>query len=180
VSKSILLGVTGSIAAHKAAELSSQFIKKGYAVRVIMTKSAQEFVAPLTFQTLTNHPVYTDMFAPISREEVEHISLAKGADLAIIAPATANIIGKLANGIADDALSTVFMAVQNKPIIICPAMNTAMWENPATQENLARLKGYGYHITEPREARLACGDVGRGALADLDIIIKQAEELLNA
>jgi phosphopantothenoylcysteine decarboxylase/phosphopantothenoylcysteine decarboxylase/phosphopantothenate--cysteine ligase len=178
--KSILLGVTGSIAAYKAAELSSRFIKKGYDVRVIMTKSAQEFIAPLTFQTLTWHPVYTEMFASIEKEEVEHIALAKRADLAMIAPATANIIGKIASGIADDALTTVFMALKNKPVLICPAMNTDMWENPITQENVAKLKKHGYHFVEPRESRLACGDVGRGALADLEVILAQVEELLHA
>jgi phosphopantothenoylcysteine decarboxylase/phosphopantothenoylcysteine decarboxylase/phosphopantothenate--cysteine ligase len=178
--KTVLLGVTGSIAAYKAAELASRLIKLGYGVRAVMTKAAQEFISPLTFQTLTGHPAYTNMFEPIDREEVGHISLAKRADLGLIAPATANIIGKLANGIADDALTTVFLALQSKPVLICPAMNTAMWENPFMQENIEKLKKYGYRVAEPREARLACGDVGRGALAELDFILKQAEGLLNA
>jgi phosphopantothenoylcysteine decarboxylase/phosphopantothenoylcysteine decarboxylase/phosphopantothenate--cysteine ligase len=178
--KTILLGVTGSIAAYKAAELTSRFIKKGHDVRVIMTKSAREFITPLTFQTLSGHPVYTEMFAGIEKEEVEHIALAKRADLALIAPATANIAAKLANGIADDMLTSVILALRNKPVLICPAMNTAMWENPITKMNFGKLISCGCRIAEPRESRLACGDVGRGALADIDVIISLAEELLNA
>jgi phosphopantothenoylcysteine decarboxylase/phosphopantothenoylcysteine decarboxylase/phosphopantothenate--cysteine ligase len=170
--KNILLGITGSIAAYKGAEIASALVKKGCSVRVIMTRSAREFVSPLTFQTLTKHKVYTEMFDGYACEDVRHIELAKGCDLALIAPATANIIGKLASGIADDMLSTVFMAVQNKPRVICPAMNTAMYGHPATTRNIETLKSWGYTFVEPKEALLACGDTGKGALANVDDIVR--------
>jgi phosphopantothenoylcysteine decarboxylase/phosphopantothenoylcysteine decarboxylase/phosphopantothenate--cysteine ligase len=176
--KNIVLGVTGSIAAYKAAELANRFTKLGHRVDVIMTRAAREFITPLTFQTLTKTKVNYEMFDEIAFEDVRHISLAKRADLLLIAPATANIIGKIASGIADDLLSTVVMAVQNKPVVICPAMNTAMYENPITQGNIARLAALGYLFVEPREAQLACGDVGRGALADVADIEARVTELL--
>ncbi|WP_010254041.1 flavoprotein [Treponema primitia] len=177
--KNIILGISGSIAAYKAADLANTFTKEGHAVHVIMTASAQQFITPITFQTLTKNKVYTEMFDEIIYEDVRHISLAQKADIALIAPATANIIGKLASGIADDMLTTVIMAIQKKPIVICPAMNTAMYENPITQDNIKKLTGYGYQFVEPREARLACGDLGRGALADLDTIIAAVHRLLE-
>jgi phosphopantothenoylcysteine decarboxylase/phosphopantothenoylcysteine decarboxylase/phosphopantothenate--cysteine ligase len=176
--KNIILGITGSIAAYKGAELANTFTKEGYAVHVIMTGAAQKFITPLTFQTLTKNRVYTDLFDETFYEDVRHISLAQKADLALIAPASANIIGKLAAGIADDMLSTVIMALRDKPVLICPAMNTAMYENPLTQDNIKKLAGYGYRFIEPREARLACGDLGRGALADLGTITAEARKLL--
>jgi phosphopantothenoylcysteine decarboxylase/phosphopantothenoylcysteine decarboxylase/phosphopantothenate--cysteine ligase len=169
--KNIVLGVTGSIAAYKAAEIANILVKKSYAVQVIMTASAQRFITPLTFQTLTKNKVYTNMFDEIVYEDVRHISLAKNAGLALIAPATANIIGKIASGIADDMLSTVIMALRNKPVLICPAMNTAMYENPVVQANIEKLAGLGYRFVEPKEALLACGDLGKGALADVDLIV---------
>jgi phosphopantothenoylcysteine decarboxylase/phosphopantothenoylcysteine decarboxylase/phosphopantothenate--cysteine ligase len=176
--KNIILGVTGSIAAYKGAEIANILVKKGYAVHVIMTAAARKFITPLTFQTLTKNKVYTDMFDEIIYEDVRHISLAQKADLALIAPASANIIGKLASGIADDMLSTVIMAVRDKPMVICPAMNTAMYENPITQDNIKKLTAYGCHFIEPREAMLACGDLGRGALAEVEVITAAAEKLL--
>jgi phosphopantothenoylcysteine decarboxylase/phosphopantothenoylcysteine decarboxylase/phosphopantothenate--cysteine ligase len=165
MSKNIILGVTGSIAAYKAAETASLLTKAGISVHVIMTAAAQKFITPLTFQTLTKNRVYTDMFDEIPHMEVEHISLAKKADAALIAPATANIIGKIASGIADDMLSTVITAFQNKPLIIAPAMNTAMYENPVTKRNIETLTRFGCKFIEPKTARLACGDTGKGALA---------------
>jgi phosphopantothenoylcysteine decarboxylase/phosphopantothenoylcysteine decarboxylase/phosphopantothenate--cysteine ligase len=170
--KNVLLGVTGSIAAYKAAEITRGLVKRGLSTRVIMTKSAERFITPLTFQTLTKHKVYTDMFEDVFYEDVRHISLAKNSDIAVVAPATANIIGKLTSGIADDMLSTVLMAMAAyKPILICPAMNTAMWENPAVKHNIERLKSYGFLFVEPEESELACGDTGKGALAPVDSIV---------
>lgn len=169
--KEIILGITGSIAAYKSADIANQLAKSNIIVHTIMTNSATKFITPLTLQTLTKNNVYTDMFEKIYYPDVRHISLAQKADCCIIAPATANIIGKVASGIADDMLSTVVMAIKNKPIIICPAMNTAMYENTITQDNIKKLKKYGYQFVEPKESLLACGDTGKGALADVDTII---------
>ncbi|MDR0851604.1 MAG: phosphopantothenoylcysteine decarboxylase [Clostridiales Family XIII bacterium] len=169
--KNILLGVTGSIAVYKAADLANKLTKTGDSVDVVMTKNAQEFVAPLTFETLTKNRVYTDSFEKTGDFDVEHIGLAKKADIVLIAPATANIIGKIASGIADDLLTTIVMAVQNKPIVICPAMNTAMYENKIVQANMLKLKELGYLFIEPRESLLACGDLGKGALAETETIL---------
>jgi phosphopantothenoylcysteine decarboxylase/phosphopantothenoylcysteine decarboxylase/phosphopantothenate--cysteine ligase len=181
--KNILLGVTGSIAAYKAAEIVRLLVKRNISVRVIMTKSAERFITPLTFQTLTNQRTYTGMFDGVIYEDVRHISLVKWADMALIAPATANIIGKLAAGVADDMLSTVLSAmpvmILGKPVLICPAMNTAMWENPVVQGNVEKLKTYGYRFVEPAESALACGDTGRGALAGVDVIVNTALALLE-
>lgn len=174
--KNILLCVAGSIAAYKAAELASRFIKEGYNVDVIMTDSAQEFITPLTFQSLTKNRVYTSMFAEYEPDQVEHISLAKKADLCLVAPATANIIGKIASGIADDMATTVIMALEHAPVFICPAMNTKMYENPIVQKNIKNLEALGYHFIEPKESRLACGDLGKGALADIEIIIQTVKD----
>ncbi|MDR3224838.1 MAG: phosphopantothenoylcysteine decarboxylase [Clostridiales Family XIII bacterium] len=176
----IVLGVTGSIAAYKAAELANTLNKAEYDVNVVMTANAREFVAPLTFSTLTKRPVYTDSFAETPEYDVEHIGLAKSADIIVIAPATANVIGKIATGIADDLLTTVTMAAAGygKPVLICPAMNTAMYENPIVQENIKKLTSLGYHFAEPRESVLACGDLGKGALADLADIQRTIATLL--
>ncbi|MDR1953178.1 MAG: bifunctional phosphopantothenoylcysteine decarboxylase/phosphopantothenate--cysteine ligase CoaBC [Clostridiales Family XIII bacterium] len=175
--KHIILGVTGSIAAYKAAELANQLTKKGYSVTVLMTRNATEFVSPLTFQTLTKRAVYTDSFEKVSDFDVEHVGLAKQADVLLIAPATANIIGKIAGGIADDILTTVTMAIQGKPVVICPAMNTAMYENPIVRGNIQKLSDLGYRFIEPRESVLACGDLGKGALAEIETIIAYIEGL---
>ncbi len=173
--KNIILGVTGSIAAYKAADIANNLTKKGYNVEVIMTRSAREFITPLTFQSLTKNKVYYDMFEEITPKDIKHISLAKKADLCLIAPASANIVGKLANGIADDMLSTVVMAMNNVPVYICPAMNTNMYINPIVQRNIKTLTELGYHFIEPRESVLACGDLGRGALADVEKIVNTVE-----
>jgi phosphopantothenoylcysteine decarboxylase/phosphopantothenoylcysteine decarboxylase/phosphopantothenate--cysteine ligase len=169
--KEVVLGVTGSIAAYKAADIANLLAKNKINVHVIMTNAATKFITPLTFQTLTKNKVYVDIFEEIAYSDVRHISLAQRADCCVIAPATANIIGKIASGIADDMLSTVIMAVRNKPVIICPAMNTAMYENTITQGNIVKLQASGYQFVDPKESLLACGDLGKGALADTDIII---------
>jgi phosphopantothenoylcysteine decarboxylase/phosphopantothenoylcysteine decarboxylase/phosphopantothenate--cysteine ligase len=176
--KNILLGVSGSIAAYKAAAIAHTLVNKGFAVQVIMTANAQKFITPLTFQTLTKQKVYTGMFEEAECLNVRHISIADNADMAIIAPATANIIGKLAYGIADDSLSTTIMALGKKPLLVCPAMNTAMWENSAVQNNITTLKNRGVFFEEPKTSLLACGTTGVGALADADNIIKTALSLL--
>jgi phosphopantothenoylcysteine decarboxylase/phosphopantothenoylcysteine decarboxylase/phosphopantothenate--cysteine ligase len=178
--KNIVLGVTGSIAAYKAAEIVSIFAKNGHKTHVIMTEAAQKFITPLTFQTLAKTKVYTDMFEEYVFEDVRHITLAKDADVLLVAPASANIIGKIANGIADDMLSTVLMASWEKPVIICPAMNTAMYQNPVTQGNIEKLKALGARFVEPRAARLACGDLGIGALAEIDEIADAVNRVLEA
>ncbi|MDR3314010.1 MAG: phosphopantothenoylcysteine decarboxylase [Oscillospiraceae bacterium] len=175
----ILLGVTGSIAAYKAAELASGLVKAGHSVHVVMTQSACAFVTPLTFQTLTRNKVHTHMFERLNEVQVEHVSLAQTADLAIVAPATANSIAKLAQGIADDMLSTVLLAYPpQKPLLLAPAMNTAMLEHPATQANLRLLQQRGVCILAPRSSRLACGDVGRGAMAEVEQILTGIAEAL--
>jgi len=177
--KQIVLGITGSVAAYKGAELANMLTKGGADVHTIMTAAAAKFITPLTLQSLTKHKVYVNMFDEIVYEDVRHISLAQRADIFVIAPATANIIGKIAGGIADDMLSTVVMATR-APILICPAMNTAMYENPVVQGNLDKLAGYGgYYFVQPREAVLACGDLGRGALADVNVIMQEITRLLE-
>ena len=163
--KTVILGVTGGIAAYKAAELASLLVKQHAEVHVIMTEHAQNFICPLTFETLTGQKCVTDTFDRTFTFEVEHIALAKKADLAIVAPCTANVIAKLSAGLADDMLTTTLLAV-NCPVLIAPAMNTRMYQNPATKDNLAKLKGYGMEIIEPAEGHLACGDSGKGKLPD--------------
>lgn len=165
----IVLGVTGGIAAYKAAQLISNLKKQGHEIDVIMTKNACEFITPLTLETLSKNKVSIEMFETHSNFNVEHISLAKKADVFVVAPCTANMIAKLANGIADDMLSTTFLA-SACPKIICPAMNTNMLENPITQENLSKLKKQGIVIVESESGLLACNDVGKGKLTNLDTI----------
>lgn len=177
--KTVVLGVTGGIAVYKAAEITSRLVKLGADVKVIMTEHAQKFVGPVTFQGISNNPVITDMFAPPSRWDVEHIALAKAADLFIIAPATANVIGKMNAGIADDMLTTTVMATK-APVLIAPAMNVGMYENPITQRNMDSLKAIGYHFVEPGEGFLACGDVGRGRLEDPIKIVERAVTLMRS
>ena len=175
----VVLGVTGGIAVYKALDVISALRKKDVDVRVIMTKSATEFVTPLTFQSMSQNIVTTDMFAEPKAWEIQHISLAKRADVFLVAPATANIIGKVANGIADDMLSTTIMATRAK-VVFAPAMNTNMYTNPIVQENIAKLKKLGYEFIEPASGRLACGDEGKGKLAPaLDIVEKVLSELYD-
>ena len=172
--KNVVLGVTGGIAAYKAAQLASDLVKSGANVDVIMTENACEFITPATFRTITKNPVTTNTFSEPKIYEINHISLAHKADVFLIAPATANIIGKIASGIADDMLSTTVMATK-APVIIAPAMNCDMYENPIVQGNIDKLKGLGYHFIEPKESMLACGVLGKGALADVDDIVETIE-----
>ncbi|MBQ4640168.1 MAG: bifunctional phosphopantothenoylcysteine decarboxylase/phosphopantothenate--cysteine ligase CoaBC [Clostridia bacterium] len=167
--KTVVLGVTGGIAAYKACELASRLRKAGAEAHVIMTKNACEFVAPLSFETLTNHPVVTDTFARPETWEVEHVALAKKADIFVIAPATANIMAKMACGIADDMLSTTVLATK-APVLVAPAMNTGMWESAATQENVQTLKKRGVHFVGPEGGYLACGDSGAGRMSEPEAI----------
>ena len=176
--KCVVIGVTGGIAVYKALDVISALRKKDIDVHVIMTKSATEFVNPITFQSISQNMVVTNMFSEPKAWEIQHISLAQRADLMLIAPATANIIGKISNGIADDMLSTTIMATKAK-VIFAPAMNTNMYENPITQGNIKRLKEYGYKFIEPASGRLACGDVGKGKLADVNTIVERVLSELN-
>lgn len=176
--KTIVLGVTGGIAAFKAAQLASDLIKKDYDVEVILTKNATQFIAPLTFEALIDHNVVVDTFEKVQNRSIHHISIAKKADLFILVPASANVIAKVAHGIADDMLTTTFLAC-NKQKVICPAMNTQMYENPVTQENLQRCRDLGYAILEPAVGHLACGDTGKGKLCDLQDILDYVDRFFH-
>lgn len=169
--KTIILGVTGGIAAYKAANLASMLKKQHADVQVIMTKNAQQFITPVTFETLTGRKCLTDTFDRNFQYEVEHVELAKRADLAIVAPATANTLAKLAHGIADDMLTTTLLACRC-PKLASPAMNTRMYENPVTQDNLDTLKKYGWKLIEPAVGRLACGDTGAGKFPEESLILE--------
>ncbi|WP_297519485.1 bifunctional phosphopantothenoylcysteine decarboxylase/phosphopantothenate--cysteine ligase CoaBC [uncultured Clostridium sp.] len=169
--KCVVVGVTGGIAVYKALDIISKLRKADIDVRVIMTKSATEFVTPLSFQAMSQNMVITDMFSEPKAWEIQHISTAQRADLMLIAPATANIIGKVANGIADDMLSTTIMATKSK-VVFAPAMNTNMYENRIVQNNIEKLKDYGYEFIAPASGRLACGDIGKGKLADTEEIVE--------
>lgn len=175
----VVLGVTGGIAVYKACELLRLLQKRGIDVFVVMTQNACRFVAPLTFETLSGHPVAVDTFDRPQTWEVEHIALAKRADLFLIAPATANIMGKMACGIADDMLSTTVMATR-APVLVAPAMNTGMWENAAVQQNVKALRARGVEIVAPVSGHLACGDNGAGKLEDVEVIAERACDLLFA
>lgn len=177
--KNIILGVTGSIAAYKAADIVSILTKNGYNIDVIMTKGATAFITPLTLQTLSKNKVYVNVFQEDCPSEVKHVSLAQQADLLLVAPASADAIGKMANGIADDMLTSVVLAVRGIPRFIAPAMNTNMYENPIVQDNLKKLQAYGFEIIDPRETRLACGDIGKGALASVETIVHSVKKCLS-
>ncbi len=168
--KNIVLGVTGGIAAYKAADLCSRLIKAGAHVDVVMTKHATAFIQPLTFQTLSGNPVIIEQFETPIKWELAHISLSQKADLFVIVPATANMIGKMANGIADDFLSTALLAT-TAPVMVAPAMNTKMFEHLAVQENMETLRRRGVFVLETAEGRLACGDIGKGKLLDVEAIL---------
>ena len=168
--KCVLLGVTGGIAAYKMANVASALVKAGAQVHVVMTENATQFITPLTFETLTNNRCVVDTFARDFQYDVTHISLAKQADLILVAPATANVIAKLAHGIADDMLTTVVLAARCRKLI-APAMNTAMLENPITQDNLRTLAGYGFGIIQPASGLLACRDVGSGKLPEPEVLL---------
>jgi len=176
--KTIVLGVTGGIAAYKAVELVRLLTKSGATVQVIMTRSATEFVTPLTFQTLSGNPVHTDLFNLYQEQEIGHISLADRADLLLIAPATANIIGKIANGLADDLLTTTVMATK-APVLLAPAMNVNMYENPIYRDNENRLRRLGYHFIDAESGSLACGWNGSGRLAQPALIAEEVCQLLS-
>ncbi len=175
--KKIILGVTASISAYKACDLTRLFVKAGYSVYVVMTENSKELVTPLTFETLSGKPVYSDNFVK-NMKEMGHIELKKDAALLLVAPATANIIGKFANGIADDLLSTTFLSVRC-PVLIAPAMNPNMWAHSALQENIKRLKSWGVKFISPEKGKVACGDEGEGRLADVENIFKAAENALK-
>ena len=180
MTKRIILAVSGSISAYKAADLTSRLKKKGYDVHVIMTEAAQAFITPLTLQVLSKNPVHTDVMEEKSAERINHIDLGKEADLFIVAPASANTIAKLAYGFADNMVTSTALALpKNIPKLLAPAMNTKMFTHPATQTNLKTLESYGYEIISPKESLLACGDFGSGALSDLEIIIERIKETLN-
>jgi phosphopantothenoylcysteine decarboxylase/phosphopantothenate--cysteine ligase len=170
----LLLGVTGGIAAYKSVDLASRLRKKGWEVRVVMTEAATRFVTPLTFQSISRHPVHVDQWALPETGGIEHIDLTRGVDAMLICPATANTIAKLAHGLADDLLGTSALAVRS-PLLVAPAMNPAMWDHPATQANLATLRERGVRIVEPAAGEMACGDVGTGRLADLDQLEAELE-----
>lgn len=175
--KTVVLGVCGGIAAYKLADLASKLSKEQYDVHVIMTKNATEFITPLTFETLTGNKCIVDTFDRDFQWDVKHISLAKRAALALIAPATANVIAKLANGIADDMLTTTVLAMKC-PVLVSPSMNTAMYEHPATQRNMETLRSYGYRLIEPESGVLACKDVGKGRLPKTEVLYEEIRQVL--
>ena len=176
--KTVVLGITGSLAAYKAADIASKLTQAGAKVEVVMTKPATEFITPLTLGSITSRPVASEMFELTSEFNIEHIALAEGADVVAIAPATASLIAKLAAGIADDMLTCVVLATK-APVILAPAMSTNMFQNPITQENLAKLKARGFTIVEPGYGRLASGKIGVGRLAEVDEIIGAIQQVLG-
>lgn len=176
--KNIVLGVSGGIAAYKSCTLVREFVKRGANVDVVMTANATQFVTPLTMETLSNNPVSVDMFATHDHRDVEHVSLAKKADLFVVAPATANVVGKYANGIADDMLTTTLMAT-NALVVICPAMNVNMYNSAAYRANVATLKKRGVYFVDAESGFLACGDVGQGRLAEPKEIVVSCERILG-
>jgi len=176
----ILLGVTGGIAAYKAVDLASKLTSAGAKVNCIMTRSATKLIRPKSFEAITSHPVLTGMWGKTAagyNAEISHISLAEQADIIVVAPATANIIGKAANGIADDLLSTTLCVCWSKRVLIAPAMNNNMWENPAVQKNIETLRGFGFHTIGPETGRLACGTEAIGRMAEPADIVKKIEEV---
>jgi phosphopantothenoylcysteine decarboxylase/phosphopantothenate--cysteine ligase len=175
--RKILIGVTGCIAAYKACELVSRLRQGGAEIRVVMTVKAREFVAPLSFRVLSGGPVFTDMFEAPRAFDPAHVSLAEWADIVVLAPATANSIGKIACGLADDLLSCVVMATK-APVLFAPAMNVNMYENRIVQENIRKLKAFGYSFVGPEEGHLACGYEGAGRLAATEAIISSIAELM--
>lgn len=175
--KNIILGVTASIAIYKACEIIRQLKKEDFSITVVMTKEAGEFIKPIVFQSLSGNKVYQGFFDEPQTWEIEHISLAKRADLVLIAPATANIIAKIASGICDDLLTCLVCATK-APVLICPAMNESMFENKIVQDNIKKLKTLGYKFVGPIKGRLACGRVGMGCLAEVGTIIKEVKKIL--
>jgi len=179
--KNVLLCLTGGIACYKAAMLASRLVQAGAAVRVAMTEAAERFITPLTFQALTGRQVYTSLWQASEDFDSQHLSLTASADLMIIAPATADILAKMASGIADDLVSTLALSAHGAcPILIAPAMNTRMWLAPPTQDNIARLKTWSVHITGPAEGRLACNTTGPGRMSEPEEILAAATQILQA
>lgn len=180
MSKTIVLGVTGSIAAHKAVDIASLLTKAGHAVHVVMTADAQRFITPLPFKTLSRHPVVTDLYDEEEGWKPAHITLADSADMLLIAPATANVIAKMAHGLADDALTCIALAINpTAKILVAPAMNGKMWQHAATQQNVATLKSRGVQFVGPDSGMLSCGYEGVGRLEVVDEIVRRAGELLR-
>ena len=177
--KEILLGISGGIAAYKTVLLLRKLTKEGANVNVIMTEHAKEFVGPLTFQTLSGNPVTSDLFTLFKSSEIGHVALADKADLLVIAPATANIIGKIAHGIGDDFLSTMVMATR-VPVLFAPSMNVNMYHSPVVQDNIKKLKDFGYYFIDPVEGELACKVEGKGKLADVEDILEEIHIILSS
>lgn len=175
--KNIILGVTASIAIYKACEIVRRLKEEDCSVTVVMTKEAEELIRPLVFQSLSGNKVYRGLFDDPQTWEIEHVSLAKQADLVLIAPATANIIGKIASGICDDLLTCIVCATK-APVLIAPAMNENMYGNKITQENIKKLKSLGYRFIEPRRGKLACGEMGVGCLAEVETIMKEIKRII--
>ncbi|MDO4885714.1 phosphopantothenoylcysteine decarboxylase [Streptococcus sp.] len=174
MTKTILLAVSGSISAYKSADLANELTKSGYDVHVLMTKAATDFITPLTLQVLSKNAVHLDVMKEDDPKSVNHIELAKKADLFVLAPASANTLAKLAHGMADNIVTATALALPAEtPKLIASAMNTKMYDNPLTQRNISILKEVGYQEIEPRSSLLACGDVGRGALAEQDVILER-------
>jgi len=172
--KNVIIGITGGIAAYKVCDLINLLHKEKANVKAIMTEASEEFITPITIQTLTNNPVYKNMFSDLPEGSVEHIQLANWCDIFAIVPATANTIGKIACGISDNLLTTVVLALPEEiPVIIAPAMNTNMWKNPIFQQNIEKLRGISekYVFVKPKIGRLACGDIGEGALAEMEDVL---------
>ncbi len=175
--KHIILGVTASIAIYKACEIVRRLKEEGFLVTVVMTAEAEELIKPIVFGSLSGNKVYRGLFEEPQAWEIEHVSLAEKADLVLIAPATANIIGKIASGICDDLLTCVICATK-APVLIAPAMNEQMYLNKITQENIKKLKSFSYKFVEPRKGRLACGKIGLGCLAEVETIIKAVKNIV--
>jgi len=176
--KNIILGVTASIALYKACDLVCRLKDENFSVTVVMTKESEELIRPIVFQGLSGNKAYRGLFELPEAWDIEHISLAEKADLVLIAPATANIIGKIASGICDDLLTCVVCATK-APLLLCPAMNENMYKNQIVQENIKKLKAYGYRFVGPKEGRLACGKTGIGCLAEVETIIKEVQKVLK-
>ena len=176
--KIIVLGITGGIAAYKTAELTRRLVEEGAEVHVMMTAGAQQFITPLTLQTLSGHPVHTDLFSLTQEQEIGHIFLADRADVFLIAPASADILAKVSHGICDDLITTVLCATQ-APVLFAPSMNVHMWENSITQENIQKLKNHGFQIIEPDAGFLACGYTGKGRLPDPEMLLSEIAKALK-
>jgi phosphopantothenoylcysteine synthetase/decarboxylase len=175
----VLLGVTGSIAAHRALDLTSELTKAGVSVDVVLTRGATHFIQPLAFQSLSRRKVFTDLFEPVSDQSHDHIQLAASADLVVVAPCSADVLAKLASGVCDDFLTTVVYAAHDKKRLLCPAMNWRMWKNPLTALNLDSLKKLGFEVEAPDAGDLACGEQGPGRLAPVARILARVRPLLG-